>query len=362
MTKITSTSNLQALLNESKEWEEESKGLDGGIWVNKLKSAAQGITEVFERQGAKVKDRLKTARARLNMEVLQSKALPDSLDKADAPGLLDLLVTTARRVQSAVRDHGTILEFVREVITKNTVKIAEVSDHVESAEMQVNLLRDKVTKMDEDHKKLEEEKKVMEKTMLNEVDETRQRGLKGNIILSSPHSQAKATLLVQQTKEDGYKETELEMCLRLIEQKTTAVRLPKQDVVACHKLISKDANQHSYVLRVINRTNGSAWDQLANGMVTGKLGHYPHHINFTGDNIYLNFQLTKKRMDLTQQCRLLMKHKDGKKIAKYSVNQNGRITVMKVAGSKVWEEVKDMEKLAKISKFPLPILQERDRT
>ena len=196
------------------------------------------------------------------------------------------------------------------------------------------------------------------KELDEEVDETRQRGLKGNIILSSPHSETYPTLLVPENTASGGRETDLEMCLRLIQWKTT-VSLQKEDVVACHRLGDTDRAKYSYVIRVNNHVNDRAWDKLATGMQTGKIGKGLSEVNFQKMNVYLNFQLTKKRMAITHQCRMLLKDRENKPIGKFSVNQNGKITVRKVAGQGKWVEVKSMEELAKISGRQLPILQER---
>ena len=142
------------------------------------------------------------------------------------------------------------------------------------------------------------------KELDEEVDETRQRGLKGNIILSSPHSETYPTLLVPENTASGGRETDLEMCLRLIQWKTT-VSLQKEDVVACHRLGDTDRAKYSYVIRVNNHVNDRAWDKLATGMQTGKIGKGLSEVNFQKMNVYLNFQLTKKRMAITHQCRML---------------------------------------------------------
>ena len=326
---------------------------------------------------------------------------------------LDLLGVVLKRLLAVVRDHATLMEFIKELILKHSKEKDVIEKKVEASEKKteeiiekvekiderttistklvndfsekvnvikeemrtntekvtvtdfnLNQLEDKVKKLEDENVKIREEKVEMikaKKELDKEVDETRQRGLKGNIILSSPNSEANSTLLKPWTSASGSRETDLDMCIRLIRLKTT-VTLRKEDVVACHRLGDIGKAKYSYVVRVNNRTNDSAWDILANGMVTGKIGRGQEGVNFDRNvNVYLNFQLTKPRMAIAHQCRMLLKDRVNKPIGKYSVNQNGRITVRKVAGQGQWIEVKDMEELAQISGRQLPILQQQAR-
>ena len=130
------------------------------------------------------------------------------------------------------------------------------------------------------------------------------------------------------------------MCARLIKLKTGVV-IPLNDIVACHPL-SKRGSDSSYIIRIVNRRSDSAWSILAAGMLTGR--NDATKSNFTQDNIYLNFQLTKKRSELVQVVR---QAKKDNKVKKYGVDQNGRLTV-KVKPSSKWEEVKSSSHLQNI--------------
>ena len=130
------------------------------------------------------------------------------------------------------------------------------------------------------------------------------------------------------------------MCARLIKLKT-GIDVPLDDIVACHPL-SKRGSDSSYIVRIANRRSDSAWAILAAGMLTGRNGVTKS--NFTQDNIFINFQLTKKRSELVKVAR---QAKVDKKIKKYGVDQNGRLTI-KVKPSSRWEEVsssKDLENI-----------------
>ena len=58
--------------------------------------------------------------------------------------------------------------------------------------------------------------------------------------------------------------------------------------------------------------------------------------NFTQDNIFLNFQLTKKKSELVSAVRDARK---AKTISKYGIDQNGRVSVKVRSTSKQWKEV-----------------------
>ena len=120
------------------------------------------------------------------------------------------------------------------------------------------------------------------------------------------------------------------MCIRLIKLKT-GIDIPVHDVVACHTLSKKGS---SYIIRINNRRPGSAWSVLAVGMLTGK--NSVTGSNFTQDNLFLNFQLTKKKSELVSAVKDARK---AKTISKYGIDQNGRVTVKVRSTSKQWKEV-----------------------
>ena len=191
-----------------------------------------------------------------------------------------------------------------------------------------------------------------------ECDEVRQRGMKGNVILSSPNTRDRASLIHHQTIKDPITgaervEHDHEMCIRLIKLKT-GVDIPVRDIVACHALTRRGTDS-SFIVRISNRRSGSAWSILAAGMLTGR--NNVTKSNFSQDNVFLNFQLTKKRSELSKVVR---KAKHDKKIIKYGVDQNGRITV-KVKASSKWEEVASSSDLEKAVVNSVPVQHENQR-
>ena len=140
-------------------------------------------------------------------------------------------------------------------------------------------------------------------------------------------------------------EYESEMCTRLIWKKTGVV-IPQEDIVACHALNKRGADT-SYIIRVGNRKSSSAWEVLASGMLTGR--NKDTKASFCPDtNVFLNFQLTKRRGDL---AKLVRKAKLDKKLIKYRTDQNGRLTV-KVRVDTKFEEVNSEADLMRIIANP----------
>ena len=165
--------------------------------------------------------------------------------------------------------------------------------------------------------------------------------MKGTIIISSPERGQLGTEAInrrQHWEDDTFgMESDLDMVLRMIYEKS-GVWIPHSDVTACHRF--GRAQAHSFVLRVWNRKPYSAWDNLSWMMMTGK--------GFSDQNIFINFMLTAKRTELSKQVRLAKKDR---KIAKYSIDQNGKIWVKKSGGDnfRTVSTFEDLENLTKPS-------------
>ena len=133
----------------------------------------------------------------------------------------------------------------------------------------------------------------------------------------------------------------MEMVLRMVQQKTL-VRIPKEDVAACHQIGNKDNN--SYVLKIWNRKPYSAWDLLTTGMRNG--WNVEEQEKFTNANVFINYMLTTRR---TQISRKLRNAKKDQHIDRYSIDQNGRFFVKKGDDSRFHEvfSVDDIENIVK---------------
>lgn len=141
----------------------------------------------------------------------------------------------------------------------------------------------------------------------DELDEVKQRSMKGNIIISC--SSYKPNLI---KSDDQLRQETLSLqshVLDLLKEKYD-VTIPRGDVQACHRL----KGESSVILRIWNRAHGAAWWKLCEAMKTG--------MN-PGINLYANFQLTERRSGL---CFHLRKLKKAKKISKFYTNENGQLT------------------------------------
>ena len=96
------------------------------------------------------------------------------------------------------------------------------------------------------------------------------------------------------------------------------VRINEHEVTACHPLGKRDRN--TFILSVHNRTPMSAWETITKGMMTADN-------NFSPDNIFINFQLTKRRGELSKEVRRAKKEK---LIKSYEIDSNGRIFIRKL--------------------------------
>lgn len=156
--------------------------------------------------------------------------------------------------------------------------------------------------------KLEERVRVQE----DELDEVRQRSLKGNLILSSPSNADKglSTLLKsdETLAEEGLSLTD--HVVDLINDKY-GVLLPKSDIQALHRLPNA-----SIIVRVWNRRQNSAWNSLLSSI---KMGGKQEKKSM---NLFLSFHLTKRRSELVKE---LKKQKRAGRIFKFSTDENGVI-------------------------------------
>lgn len=143
----------------------------------------------------------------------------------------------------------------------------------------------------------------------DELDEIRQRSMKGNLILSGVAFEGKKNPLRPDEELSGKAEGLLQHVTGLIDKKYGVV-VPRGDVQACHRLTNG-----SVLLRIWNRCPGSAWSELISSI---KTGGRDKDLKF-----FANFQLTKPRSNLMYQMRKF--HKE-KKIAKIFCNENGQLS------------------------------------
>ena len=343
--KISSTSSLNAALNSFKE-----------SFPN---------LNIHFRKGEKEED-----------EVTESQA---KTKRGDVDTQISIIAKIARSLQALVREHSISLDLLKELFISHEAKLVQVEEKIETPGVKVteymdNTIASKVEETTKELKEmiggLKEELELVKQENLNlkkvaseaaaEADEARQRSMKGNLKIYAPH-------LKQEPKEGrGRLETLAEMCCRGIQGHAGADIKPDTDVIACHKL----PEAGNYILRVGNRTEGSGWEALSAGMVTGKYagggGDY-----FKKDGVHLSFQVTQAKSKLLHQVRLARK---AKLLSKFSINENGKITIRRARHphtapgqprtKEVWEEVKSLATLQQMftdTTFPLATPAREDR-
>jgi len=338
---------IQTIIAEAVKYTEDAKSLWEELEASEGdKSFYQKFGKVASNPGILESIRDKMASVVVHFSQVEDTSSQGRTEKQQ----VSLLAKVVGNLQALVRDHGVALEYVRELfiqqhdtLTKVQEKLDEpgprdtkwmeqtIEEKVKEATSlatkevvtKVEQLEAKVVQLEVENSKLKKENKEM----VEEVDETRQRGMKGNIVISCPPRVNQPNPAIPQDVEvDGVrrKESMVEVCLRL-QKSTSGATIPKEDVVACHRL---PENQHTWIVRVGNLSPGSGWEALAAGMLTGKQhgGGGANNGWFENNGVYLRFQLTEARAKVHTQVRLARK---AGLLHKFSTNQNGRITILK---------------------------------
>ena len=170
---------------------------------------------------------------------------------------------------------------------------------------------------------------MIEKSRIHcdEIDEVKQRGMKGNLVVSSISyvKDAKPCLIKTDEQLKTEKKTLTEHAQELVLSKF-GVKLPVEDIQALHRLQTKRKNGQSenqaFLLKINNRRPGAAWHDIINGIKQGKK---------VEQNVYFNFQLTRKRSKLLHHVRGLKK---ANKIKKFYQDENGKIQIFVKEGEK----------------------------
>ena len=345
------------LLDESRELEDEGfKHHEESSWHSKFSESIKSGVGSLETFGETVKQKLTTMKVRLSLSRDEEFVVGDDIksgeikDKVhDNDQLLfatNLVMKVTRRVQKVTSSHGIALDFLQELINRLEARLKKVEKDTDVDKGWVEAeVADKVAPVDEKVVKLEKKAASLEM----EIDETRQRGMKGNLILSTRFATKD---LLNPVRVTGNMETPSQMCKRLI-QKKTGVDLPIADILACHSV-----GKSSYIVKVLNWKKHSAWESICAAMATGK--HENGNLMVNND-LFLSFQLTSRRQVL---LRNVVKARKEKYIKNYKVNQNGRIFTAKAGDSPAermpWVEVKDMDDLSTVCDgTQMPLVEER---
>ena len=362
-TVILDTNGLARLLDESQDIFEEAKRLEEQeeeeeSWYGKFSTNIKRGFETLNKEhlGEKLVEKLQVLKLRVSPKQEEEEAktsgssqrdctiganykcakdINNKIDPSTKINLAtNLLLKVTRRVQGVVNQHGLALEFLQTVINKLEERVSEVEKKVNIDE---GWLEEEVKRLVTPVKvkvdRLEEEKEELAR----DVDLARQRGMKGNLILST--TQAEVDKL-----KPGRGQGVMDMCLKMIKTKT-GVEIPPSDVLACHAIGKRE--RPAYIVRILNWGPDSGWEALCAGMANGRT---TANQNFVKNGVFINFQLTPTRQHILQNVREAHKRK---LIMKFKVDQNGRIFVSKVKGvAQVyqplpWKEVTNLGILAK---------------
>ena len=267
-----------------------------------LKPVFEEVPKALKDFATKVASNVSHLKSKLTFEFLDGA--PDLRSKGLKGNNSENIVTITNWIVSALKHIIDKVEQQGEIITVHTEALAKPETALLVAK-------------DEEIKKLKTEIGDLN----NEIDETRQRGIKGNLIISSPQNDKQETIAKKQMV-GGQLESDTKMVIRLIKEKTGVV-VDEKDVIACHPIGKKE--NHAYVIRLGDRKDGSAWNILTEGMRTGKNSATQENFN-KQVHLYINYQLTQKRAKLAMAVR---KARTDQKIIKYYINQNGEIKVKK---------------------------------
>jgi len=257
---------------------------------------------------------------------------------------LNILTLVVRRTQALVTKHGSALELLPQLFNRMEEKINSLEKKLEEKPQYdeatlLHMVREEIDKKNSEYdaklksvqdeltevKKENAKLKVDNEKLEEDVDEARQRGMKGNIKLTCPPE-----VLRPARTESGRMESKTEAISRVLQFKTGA-HIPPSSMMALHPL---PGERNTHIIRVVDHSPGSGWEALASGMVTNRR----HDLNgpikkqdgtddyFPKDEVYLNYQLTPARDYLLYQIRQARK---AGHLWKFSVNQNGRITILK---------------------------------
>ena len=147
------------------------------------------------------------------------------------------------------------------------------------------------------------------RSLEDELDETRQRGMKGNLMLTSREMNGKKCLIKTDTQLAADKQSLTDHVVELLNNKFSA-RIRPDDMRALHRLPGG-----AIIIRLDNRMPGSAWETICSGIKSGKGREL---------NLFVNFQLTRRRANLLYEVRQLRK---AGVIAKFYSDENGQIAV-----------------------------------
>lgn len=163
------------------------------------------------------------------------------------------------------------------------------------------------------------------------IDALAQRNLKGNFIIHSPENQEKGLHSLLKNESDLGDQSYVDHVRGLVSMHYS-VDIPKEDIAACHPL-----GKGAAILKIWNRKNCAPYHKLVSAVKAGgkfgieqkkrrsekKQGERGERgDNLVRPNLFITFQLTKRRSEIVKHLKNLKK---AKKIVSFTTCQNGLI-------------------------------------
>lgn len=260
--------------------------------------------------------------------------------------VINWLVKTLSVCVEKVNSHSIFMDAILLHHEKAVTKLREENAKVEEMCGKMVEKNDEVVKeinqLKEDKQKVETKVEELEV----EKDEIRQRGMKGNLIISTNTRGGRASGFqrLPPSGPDLQVEEELDMVLRVTNDHS-GTYFQRKEVQAFHANGPDRKNPTSYTLRIWDRTPGSNWEILKTGMRNWRKPDGTTEFD-RNININVNFQLTRPRARLGKLVRLTRAQLFKEKILKpkevvmrYSHDDNGVLRVKTKEGRAKWEVV-----------------------
>ncbi|MCE2663223.1 uncharacterized protein LOC111708689 [Eurytemora carolleeae] len=200
--------------------------------------------------------------------------------------LSDLGIGSETDIQPEKSSFGTILNHLVEIVVILSKEISELKQQKQEEKEIKNQLR----KCEDD------------------LDESKQRQLKGNLILSCQKPKPGSPSIIKSDEQLGSSSISAH-CIELVKQKYK-VEIPEGDIQACHRLPNG-----SVLLKIWQRGPTSAWNRLLSGIKTGGNKEF---------KLFINFQMTTRRSSLMYEIRQLKKQGN---LFKHGSDENGNIWI-----------------------------------
>ena len=293
-----------------------------------LEKIHSSITTWVARMVTKLKDQV----------VINREAISDLFGLINSAGdKVVELMAIVQRLEEEKKELATKLSKVEEELAKDKEELA-IKLAKDKEELDAKLEEEKA----ELATKLAKEKEDLSTKMVKEadlLDEVQQRGLKGNLFVSSTTRKGKqgqkvARIAREYTTIQGRRvvESDLEYVTRLCKLKSTHTINPNH-VAACHGVGERrEGDWDTFVISFWNRTKDSSWEILTTAMMTGKVGG-ALAMNHRA-NVFINHQLTKPRAALAKAAR---QARLAGQVEKECVTPNGEVKVKEFLGG--WKKV-----------------------